>query len=91
MVQEEYFVIQLGERLKKSRKSKGYKDREDLATKVGSYLSMYGNYERGKRIPDAVFLKHFCVILQVNHIWLFTGQGAKTLPDSGNRPRHCVA
>lgn len=82
MVQEEDFAIQLGERLTKSRKSKGFKNRKNLTANVGIHLSTYGNYEQGKRMPDAVFLKHFCVIMQVNHIWLFTGQGAKTLPDS---------
>ena len=75
------FVVQLGNRLRKARKVKGYKNREDLAAKIGIHLSTYGNYERGERIPNAVFLDRFCNILCINHIWLLTGQGDITLPD----------
>lgn len=82
MTLEGDFVIQLGHRLKEIRKARGYKNREDLAVKIGIHLSTYGNYERGKRIPDAVFLEKFCATLQVNHIWLFTGRGGMILPDN---------
>ncbi len=82
MNQEEDFMIQLGHRLKKVRKARGYKSREDLAVKIGIHLSTYGNYERGKRIPDAVFIEKFCATLHVNHIWLFTGRGGMALPDN---------
>ena len=80
MNQNNDFGKLLGRRLKQARKSRGYKNREDLSTEIGVHLSTYGNYERGERIPDAVFLKNFCDTLHINYMWLFTGMGTMTLP-----------
>jgi transcriptional regulator with XRE-family HTH domain len=82
MNQEENFIKQLGTRLKQARKEKGYKNRDELSAQLGVHLSTYGNYERGKRAPDAVFLKKFCESLQINYIWLFTGKGTISLSDN---------
>lgn len=82
MPQDENFIKQLGNRLKQARKAKGYKNRDDLSAKLGVHLSTYGNYERGKRVPDAVFLKNFCESLQINYIWLFTGEETMSLRDN---------
>ena len=75
-------AIELGIRLKQARKAIGYKNRNELSGLLGIHPSTYGLYERGKRVPGAVFLKKFCDTLSVNYTWLFTGYGSMYM--SGN-------
>ncbi len=75
------FGLQFGMRLKKARVRKNI-TRKVLAHKVGVHTNTYGLYERGKRVPDAIIIKMVCDILQVNYIWLFTGQGPIDMPNN---------
>jgi len=75
------FGLQFGMRLKKAREQKNI-TRKAIANRVGVHTNTYGLYERGNRVPDAIMIRTICDILQVNYIWLFTGEGPRYMPDN---------
>ena len=75
------FGFQFGMRLKKAREQKNI-TRKAIANRVGVHTNTYGLYERGNRVPDAIMIRTICDILQVNYIWLFTGEGPMHMPDN---------
>ncbi len=75
------FGLQFGMRLKKAREQKNI-TRKAIANRVGVHTNTYGLYERGNRVPDAIMIRTICDILQVNYIWLFTGEGPMHMPDN---------
>lgn len=62
----------IGDRIKKTR---GEASRKDLASALGIHVQTLGNYERGERQPDAVFLQAVCDLYGVSPAWLLTGEG----------------
>lgn len=64
--------MELGSRLKTLR---GGLSQEEFSQRVGFNKNTIGNYERGERTPDAVFIKTVCEKLGVSAEWLLWGHG----------------
>lgn len=67
--------MEMGERLKKARKSKGY-TQEALASAIGASRGVITNIEYGKAEPQPLAIRAICDILDINEQWLITGTGA---------------
>ena len=51
---------------------------DELAQDLGVHKNTLGNYEKGLRVPDAVFLNKLLEVFpEIDPEWLLTGQGAK--------------
>lgn len=66
--------MEIGERLKKARKSKGY-TQEALATAIGTSRGVITNIEYGKAEPQPLAIRAICDVLDINEQWLITGTG----------------
>ena len=64
--------MELGSRLKTLR---GGLSQEEFSQRIGFNKNTIGNYERGERTPDVVFVKTVCEKLEVSPEWLLWGQG----------------
>lgn len=64
--------MDIGTRLKTLR---GGLSQEEFSQHIGFNKNTIGNYERGERTPDVVFLKTICEKLNVSPDWLLWGQG----------------
>ena len=64
----------LGERLKYSRKKKGY-TQESLSEAIGISRGVIFNLEKDKTEPQGIVINALCQTLQVNKDWLLYGTG----------------
>lgn len=68
-------AMEIGERVKAIR---GAMSLDELAQDLGVHKNTLGNYEKGLRVPDAVFLNKLLEVFpEIDPEWLLTGQGAK--------------
>jgi transcriptional regulator with XRE-family HTH domain len=64
--------MDIGDRLKTLR---GDLSQEEFAHRIGFNKNTIGNYERGDRTPDVVFMKAVCENMNVSPEWLLWGEG----------------
>lgn len=67
--------MEIGERLRKARKSKGY-TQEALATAIGASRGVITNIEYGKVEPQPLAIRAICEVLDINEQWLISGIGS---------------
>lgn len=65
-------TMEIGERLKLLR---GTLSQDEFSQRVGFNKNSIGNYERGERTPDVVFLKTVCEKFGASSNWLLFGTG----------------
>lgn len=66
--------MEMGERLRKARKSKGF-TQEALANAIGASRGVITNIEYGKAEPQPLAIRAICDVLDINEQWLITGAG----------------
>lgn len=64
----------LGERIRMVRTNKGL-TQEGLADKLGVTPATINRYEKGHRVPDAIFINQLVIEMDCEVRWLLTGQG----------------
>ncbi len=93
MARPEKTKTKFGQRLREVR---GSVKREVFARQLDITERSLGNYERGDRVPDSVFLEKIRLNSGVNLNWLLTGEGAmkqakdKTSPEAPVSPTQDV-
>ena len=73
--------MDIGKRLRKLRLHYGLSQKE-LANRLNTTQAVISNYEAGRRIPDANFLKKLIDIFQVDINWFLTGEGSMLKDES---------
>ncbi|WP_376774537.1 helix-turn-helix domain-containing protein [Clostridium thailandense] len=69
------FKLNLGERLKVARKSKGL-TQDELAEKIGTSRGVITNIEYNKtEMPQPLIINALCNVLEINKEWLLNGTG----------------
>lgn len=66
--------MEMGKRLRKVRKSKGY-TQEALAAAIGVSRGVITNIEYGKSEPQPLAIHAICDVLGINEHWFISGEG----------------
>ena len=72
--------MDLKERIKKARKSAGYKSQSAFAEYLGTTRPAIASYETGAVVPNDVFLQLMATKLNISYEWLKYGTGEQTAP-----------
>lgn len=78
------FIDNISKRLKIARFSCGYSTAKDFTEKFNIPASTYSQHENGKRSLSLENIMFYSDLLQINHIWLITGQGNPSKNDNPN-------
>ncbi|HCC3261897.1 helix-turn-helix transcriptional regulator [Legionella pneumophila serogroup 1] len=80
------FIDNIAKRLKIVRIASGYSTAKEFTTAFKIPASTYSQHENGKRALSLEHILFYAELLQINHVWLITGQGSPT----GNERRISV-
>ena len=78
--------MDLKDRIKKARKDAGYRSQEKLAAFLGTTRDAIATYERGKVVPNDVFLQLMATKLHISYAWLKEGKGDMAEPTQSLEP-----
>lgn len=76
--------MEIGERLKQARKSKGF-TQESLSSQIGASRGVITNIEYGKAEPQPLVIRAICDVLNINEQWLLTGEGEMEISNKSEK------